>query len=136
VKGFRDFILRGNVIDLAVAVVIGAIFTAVVTSLVTDLINPLLAATVGKPNFGYLILNVHGGQVKYGNFINAVIAFVLNATAVYFFIVLPFNALMKRVKPPVAEVAPATRTCPECLSQIPAAARRCFECGQPVGAAA
>ena len=130
-KGFRDFILRGNVVDLAVAVVIGAAFSAIVNSLVADMINPLIAAVVHKPDFSSLVLDVNGGKVKYGNFLNATIQFVLIASVVYFFVVTPLNKLMARFKPaPV--VAPATKPCPECLSEIPVAARRCAHCGQPV----
>jgi len=128
-KGFRDFLLRGNVIDLAVAVIIGAAFTAVVTSLVTNIITPLIAAAVGKPDFSYLVLMVHGGKVEYGLFLNAVIAFILMAGVVYFFLVTPINYLMNRNK-----VAPAvtTKVCGECLSEIPLAASRCKFCAQPV----
>jgi large conductance mechanosensitive channel len=130
-KGFRDFILRGNVVDLAVAVVIGAAFGAIVNSLVTDLINPSIAAIVHKPDFSYLILDIHGGKIKYGNFLNALIQFLLVAAAVYFFVVLPLNALLKRFNPAKAE-PPKTKPCPECLSDIPLAARRCAHCAQPV----
>ena len=132
-KGFRDFILRGNVVDLAVAVVIGAAFGAIVNSLVTDLINPAIAAIVHKPDFSYLVLDVNGGKIKYGNFLNAAIQFVLIASAVYFFVVLPLNALLKRFNPAKAE-PPKTRPCPECLSDIPLAAKRCGHCAQPVPA--
>jgi large conductance mechanosensitive channel len=130
-KGFRDFILRGNVVDLAVAVVIGAAFGAIVNSLVTDLINPSIAAIVHKPDFSYLILDIHGGKIKYGNFLNALIQFLLVAAAVYFFVVLPLNALLKRFNPAKAE-PPKTKPCPECLSDIPLAARRCAHCAQTV----
>lgn len=131
-KGFRNFILRGNVVDLAVAFVIGAAFTAIVTSLVTDIINPLIAATVGQPNFSYLVANVNGGMVKYGLFINAVIYFIIVAAAMYFGVVLPVERLMARFKEPVAVIPPATKTCPQCLSEIPAAATRCAHCTQTV----
>jgi large conductance mechanosensitive channel len=106
-----------------------------VNSLVADLINPLLAAIVGKPDFSSLILNLHGGHIKYGNFMNAVIAFILNAGAVYFLFVLPFSTLLKRFAKPVV-VPPSTRPCPECLSDIPLAATRCAHCAQPVPAVA
>lgn len=132
-KGFRDFILRGNVIDLAVAVIIGAAFSAITNSLVTDVFNPLLAAIVGKPDFSALTLTVHGGVIKYGNFLNALISFVLNAGVVYFFIVLPMQKLLARLHPPAATT---TKPCAQCLSDIPLAATRCKFCGQPVGAAA
>lgn len=131
-KGFRDFILRGNVVDLAVAVIIGGAFGAIVTSLVSDVINPLIAATVGQPDFSYIILHVGKGQVKLGNFIDHVISFVLIASVVYFAFVLPVNALLARFKKPVPDVPPATKVCPECLSDIPAAAKRCAHCAQPV----
>ncbi len=132
-KGFRDFILRGNVVDLAVAVVIGAAFSAIVNSLVTDLINPAISAIVNKPDFSYLVLQVHGGKIKYGNFLNALIQFLLVASAVYFFVVLPLNSLLKKFKPVAAE-PPKTRPCPQCLSDIPLAATRCSHCAQPVPA--
>jgi large conductance mechanosensitive channel len=132
-KGFRDFILRGNVVDLAVAVIIGAAFTSIVNSLVSDIINPLLAAIVKRPDFSFLVLNIHGGHIKYGNFMNAVIQFLLVAGAVYFLVVLPVSRLLKRLNPPPPPAPPATRSCPECLSEIPLAARRCSHCAQPVG---
>lgn len=128
-KGFRDFILRGNVLDLAVAVIIGAAFTSIVNSLVKDIITPLIAAVAGKPDFSALTFNVHGGVITYGNFLNAVIAFILMAGVVYFFIVVPANALIARMKGPEAVV---NKPCPQCLSEIPLAATRCKFCGQPV----
>ena len=134
-KGFRDFILRGNVVDLAVAVVVGAAFTAIVNALVKDIINPLIAAIVHKPDFSALILEVHGGKVLYGDFLNALISFLLIAASVYFFFVLPINALLKKFHPAKA-APPTTRPCPECLSDIPLAAKRCSHCGQPVQQAA
>jgi large conductance mechanosensitive channel len=127
-KGFRDFVLRGNVLDLAVAVIIGAAFSTIVASLTKDIINPLIAALVGKPDFSALVAHVNGGVVTYGNFINAVIAFLLLAFVIYFFLVLPANKLMARVKGPEAAT---NKTCPECLSEIPLAAHRCKFCGQP-----
>ncbi len=131
-KGFRDFVLRGNVVDLAVAVILGAAFNAIVTSLVGDVLNPLIAATVGKPDFSGVILQVGGGAIKVGNFFNAVVSFLIVAAVVYFAIVLPTNALLARLKKPEAPAVPATRACPECLSQIPLAAKRCAHCAQPV----
>jgi large conductance mechanosensitive channel len=128
-KGFRDFILRGNVLDLAVAVIIGAAFTAIVNSVVKDIITPLIAAIVGKPDFSALVLHVNGGVITYGNFLNALISFLLMAAVVYFFIVLPANTLMARLKGPEAVT---TKPCPQCLSDIPLAATRCKYCGQPV----
>ena len=128
-KGFRDFILRGNVLDLAVAVIIGAAFTSIVNSLVKDIINPFIAAIVGKPDFSALTFSVNGGVITYGNFLNAVIAFILMAGVVYFFIIVPTNALMARLKGPAAV---ENKPCPQCLSEIPLAASRCKFCGQPV----
>lgn len=132
-KGFRDFILRGNVIDLAVAVIIGAAFTSIVNSLVGDIINPLIAAIVGKPDFSALTLSVHGGVVKYGDFLNAAISFALIAFVVYFFIVLPVNTLLLRLRGPAPST---TKPCPQCLGDIPLGATRCKFCGQPVEALA
>jgi large conductance mechanosensitive channel len=131
-KGFRDFILRGNVVDLAVAVILGAAFNAIVTSLVSDVLNPLIAATIGKPDFSSVILHVGGGQVKVGNFLNAAVSFLIVAAVVYFAIVLPLNHLMARLKKPAPEAPSSMKTCPECLSEIPQAAKRCAHCAQPV----
>jgi len=128
-KGFRDFILRGNVIDLAVAVIIGAAFTSIVTSLVTDIINPLIAAIVGKPDFSALTLSVHGGVIKYGDFLNSAIAFALVAFVVYFFIVLPVNTLLLRLRGPAPS---STKPCPQCFGDIPLLATRCKFCTQPI----
>jgi large conductance mechanosensitive channel len=133
-KGFRDFILRGNVMDLAVAVIIGAAFTAIVTALTTNIINPLLGAAVGKPNFDYLVGHINGGVIEYGKFITAIINFLLIAAVVYFFLVLPTQYLLKKFNPPVVEAPAPTKACPECLSDIPVAAHRCRFCGQPVAA--
>ena len=131
IKGFRDFILRGNVMDLAVAVIIGAAFTAIVTALTADIINPLLGAFVGKPNFDYLLADVHGGKVLYGSFFTAVINFLILASVVYFFLVVPTQYLTKKFFP--TKVVPVTtRPCPECLGDIPLAATRCRFCAQPV----
>src|SRR5579883_745677 len=115
-KGFKQFMMRGNVVDLAVAVVMGAAFGAVVTALVKDLITPLIAAIVGKPDFSGLTFTVNNSTFAYGDFVNALLAFVLIAAAIYYLIVLPMNAWMARfhTAPP-----PATRLCPECLSAIP-----------------
>lgn len=136
-KGFRDFVLRGNVLDLAVAVVIGAAFSSIVNSLVKDLITPLISAIVQKPDFSYLVLNLNGAHIAYGNFLNALISFLLIAASVYFLVVLPINTMMAKLnalaKPPAP---PAMRPCPECLSEIPAAAIRCSHCGQPSAAKA
>lgn len=134
-KGFRDFILRGNVVDLAVGVVIGAAFGTVVSALVKDLITPIIAALVKKPDFSGLAFQVNGAKFLYGDFVNAIISFLLIAAAVYFFVVLPVNALLARFHPQPKAV-PVTRACPECLSDIPIAAKRCSHCAQPVAPAA
>jgi large conductance mechanosensitive channel len=131
-KGFRDFILRGNVVDLAVAVIIGAAFNAIVASLVGDVLNPLIAATIGKPDFSSIILNVGSGHIKIGNFFNAAISFFIVASVVYFAIVLPLNALQARQKKGEVPPPPSTKACPQCLSEIPIAAHRCSHCTQPV----
>jgi large conductance mechanosensitive channel len=125
--GFRKFILRGNVVDLAVGVVVGAAFGAIVTALVKDLITPLIAAIVGKPSFDALHFTVHKSTFLYGDFINAIVSFLLIATAVYFFVVLPVNSLMARFKTERDPEEP-TKDCPECLSSIPQAASRCAFC--------
>jgi large conductance mechanosensitive channel len=127
-KGFRDFVLRGNVLDMAVGIIIGGAFGTVVTSLVKDVFTPFIGNMVGKPDFSAIQYN----HVMLGNFLNAVIAFLLVAATVYFFIVVPANALMARFHKPVPEAPPATKACPECLSDIPAAAKRCAHCAQPV----
>jgi large conductance mechanosensitive channel len=128
-KGFKEFIMRGNVVDLAVAVVIGAAFGAVVTSVVEDLFTPLIAAIFGKPDFSELTFTINESQFYYGNFINAVISFLTIATAIYFFVVVPLN----RIKGP-PEVT--TRNCPECTSEIPLAATRCPQCTAQIPSAA
>jgi len=128
-KGFRDFILRGNVIDLAVGVVIGAAFGAVVTAFVKDLLTPIIAAIVQKPDFSGLSFVVNNSKFLYGDFINAVISFLLIAAAVYYFVVLPVNHLMKRFE---KQALPDKKKCPECQSDIPLDARRCAFCAQPI----
>ncbi len=133
-KGFRDFILRGNVMDLAVAVIIGAAFTAIVTALTADIINPLLGAFIGKPNFDYLVANVNGGKILYGSFLTAIINFLILASVVYFFLVVPAQYLTKKFFPTKVEPV-TTHPCPQCLGDIPLAATRCKFCAQPVGPA-
>lgn len=130
-KGFRDFVLRGNVMDLAVAVIIGAAFTSIVTALTKNIISPLIAAIVGEPNFDNLIWYVHGGKVQYGTFLTAVIDFIILAAVIYFILVLPTQWLLAKFKPQEA-APPPMKTCPQCLSDIPDAARRCKFCTQPV----
>ena len=127
IKEFRAFILRGNVVDLAVAVVIGAAFTAVVNALVRDIITPVIAAIFGKPDFGDLAFTINGSRFAYGDFLNAVITFVLVAGAVFFLVVKPINYLTARMRTE-PDVESPTRGCPECLSHIPVAATRCAFC--------
>ncbi len=135
-KGFKQFLLRGNVIDLAVAVVIGGAFGAVVTALVKDLITPLIAAIVGKPDFSAIKFTVNNSTFMIGDFINALVSFLLIAAAVYFFVVLPVNRLVARMNRSPAPPDPSTRKCPECLGVVPAEARRCSHCAQPLAAGA
>jgi large conductance mechanosensitive channel len=123
IKGFGQFLMRGNVIDLAVAVVIGAAFGAIVTALVKDLITPLIAAIVGKPDFSAIAFTINNSRFAVGDFINVLVAFLLVAAAIYFFVVAPMTARFKK-----PDETPKLRECPECLSDIPAAARRCKFC--------
>jgi large conductance mechanosensitive channel len=127
-KGFKQFIMRGNVLDLAVAVVMGAAFGAVVTALVKDLITPLIAAIVGKPDFSAIQFEIHHSRFLIGDFINAVVSFLLIGAAIYFFVIIPMNALMARVRRGEAPPDPTTKECPECLSAVPIAAKRCAFC--------
>jgi len=133
VKGFKQFLLRGNVVDLAVAVVMGAAFGAVVTALVKDLINPLIAAIMGKPDFSALAFTVNNSKFGIGDFFNALVSFILIGSSVYFLIVLPMNTLIARMKRGEVPPDPTTKKCPECLSDIPIAARRCAFCTSQVG---
>ena len=128
-SGFRGFIMRGNVIDLAVAVVIGAAFGTVITSFVADILTPLLGL-IGVPDFTTASVQVGEATVRYGLFLNALIAFLLVALAIYLFVIKPMNALEER-RQRGADQTPTTKTCPECASEIPAAARRCPMCTQP-----
>jgi large conductance mechanosensitive channel len=132
-KGFRQFILRGNVVDLAVAVVIGAAFGAVVAAFVKDLLTPLIAAIFGKPDFSALYADLNGSRFMYGDFINSLVSFLLVAAAVYFFVVLPMNAYMAYKKRGEAPPDPTTKQCPECLSEIPVGAHRCAFCTVSIG---
>ncbi len=133
-KDFKAFLLRGNVVDLAVGVVIGVAFGAVVTSLVGDLITPLIAAIFGSHDFSSLTFTIHGSVFRYGSFINALLTFVLVATAVFFVVVVPVNKLVQRArKEPTPD--PTTRKCPECVSEIPIEARRCAFCTSEVAPA-
>ena len=127
-KGFRQFVLRGNVIDLAVAVVIGGAFGAVVTALVKDLLTPLIAALVGQPDFSAIVFTVNGSAFLLGDFLNALLSFLLIAAAVYFFVVAPMNAVVARQRRGEPSPDPTTKKCLECLSEVPIAARRCAFC--------
>ncbi len=130
-KEFKQFLLRGNVVDLAVGVVIGAAFGTIVTALVSDLLTPLIAAIAKVPDFAGLVFTINGSQFMYGHFINALISFILVASTVFFFVVKPMNMLIaKSSKEPVAD--PTTKKCNECSSEIPLEARRCSHCAQVV----
>jgi large conductance mechanosensitive channel len=133
ISGFGKFLMRGNVVDLAVAVVIGAAFGAVVTALVKDLITPLIAAIFGKPDFAKLTFEINNSAFTYGDFINAVLNFIFVAAAIYFFVVTPINNLTTRFGPK-SEEPPKLKECSECLSEIPDAARRCKFCTAAVAA--
>ena len=133
--GFKKFILRGNVVDMAVGVVIGAAFGGVVTALTTDLLTPMIAAIVGKPDFSAVQMTIHGTLFPLGHFINACVSFLLIAAAIYFFVVTPINALVARMHKADKPADPTTKKCPECLSEIPIAARRCAFCTATVSAA-
>jgi large conductance mechanosensitive channel len=130
--GFKKFILRGNVVDMAVGVVIGAAFAGVVTELTKAFLTPLIALIVGKPDYSKIKFVVHGTEFPIGEFINACVSFLLIAAAVYFFVVLPVNALVARMNRGEKPPDPTTKKCPECLSEIPIEARRCAHCTQPV----
>ncbi len=130
-KEFKDFIVRGNVIDLAVAFVLGVAFSAVVSALVKDLVTPIIAAIVGKPDFSALSFTINGSRFLYGDFIDALITFLSVAAAIFFFVVKPINALAAARARGVPPEDPTTKLCSECLSEIPIAASRCAHCGQP-----
>jgi large conductance mechanosensitive channel len=130
--GFKKFILRGNVVDMAVGVVIGAAFGGVVGSLTKGLLTPFIGALVKLPDFSNLKYNVRGSDFLVGDFLNAVISFVLIAAAVYFFVVVPINWLVARMHKEQAPAAPTTKKCPECMSDIPIEAKRCAHCTQPL----
>lgn len=130
-NGFKQFILRGNVVDLAVGVVIGAAFGTVVNALVADILTPFIGAIAKVPDFSALSFTIHGSKFMYGTFVNALIAFLLVATAIYFFVVLPVNHLIARTKRG-ENVDPTTKKCPECKSDIPIDAHRCAHCTQVI----
>jgi large conductance mechanosensitive channel len=127
-QGFKKFVMRGNVIDLAVAFVIGGAFGKVVTALVNDILNQLIAAVVGKPDFATIAFTINGTRFPIGDFLNAAVGFLLISLAIYFFVVVPMNALTARLHRGEAPPDPTTRKCPECLSEVPIAARRCAFC--------
>jgi large conductance mechanosensitive channel len=133
-KEFRDFVMRGNVVDLAVAVVIGAAFGAVVSSLVENLVTPLIAAVGGQPSFEGLTFTLNGAEFGYGSFLNALITFLIIAAVIFFLVVKPLNAVQARLRPE-RPVDKPTRPCPECESDIPATARRCSFCTSEVSPA-
>ena len=131
--GFKRFILRGNVVDLAVGVVFGASFVAVINAIVKDLITPLIAAVATQPDFSALTLTLNGSKILYGDFLNALISFFMIAVVAYFFIVLPVNALIARSRKESSSADPTTKKCPECRSEVPLDARRCAYCTQVIG---
>lgn len=128
-RGFKAFLLRGNVVELAVAVVIGVAFGLVITAFVKDLVTPLIAALFGKPDFGALTFTVNNSKFLYGDFINAVVAFLIVAAVIYFFVVVPYTAALSRARKETP-ADPTIKKCPECLSEIPIDARRCAFCGE------
>jgi large conductance mechanosensitive channel len=130
-SGFKKFVLRGNVVDMAVGVVIGAAFGGVVTALTKDLLTPFIAALVGTPDFSSIGFTVGNTKFPVGDFINAIVSFLLVAAAIYFFVVTPVNALVARMNRGETPPDPTTKKCPECLSEIPIDARRCAHCTQP-----
>src|SRR5262245_51381242 len=134
-KGFKEFLLRGNVLDLAVAVVIGAAFGDVVSAMVKDLLTPFIGAIAKAPDFSAIALEVTGSKLLLRDFLNSTISFLMVAATVYFFIVLPMNALVARQKRGELPPDPTSKKCPECLSEVPIAARRCAHCTSalPVG---
>jgi large conductance mechanosensitive channel len=134
-REFRAFILRGNLVDLAVAVVIGTAFTAVVNAFVKDVITPLIAAVGGNPDFGRLAFTVNGSRFAYGDFFNALLTFLIVAAVMFFLVIKPVNLLLEQFKTE-SDVESPTRSCPECLSQIPRAAARCAFCTSEVAAEA
>jgi len=135
-SGFKQFVLRGNVVDMAVGVVVGAAFASVVSAFTKDLLTPFIAAIAGKPDFSDLGFTIRSAHFPVGDFINSAVSFLLVAAAVYFFVVAPVNILIARMHRADTPASPATKKCPECLSEIPIDAHRCAHCTQPVGARA
>jgi large conductance mechanosensitive channel len=129
-REFRQFLFRGNIVDLAVAVVIGTAFVALVNAFIADILTPIVAAIFGKPDFSSLSFHINGSTFLYGSFLNALFTFVTVAAVIFFLVIKPMNALVARSRP--AEEEPVTRECPECLSVIPGAARRCSHCTSQV----
>jgi len=132
-QGFKKFIMRGNVVDLAVGVVIGGAFGAVVNSLVKDIITPIIGAIFKSPDFSGLFFTINPSKFAYGSFINAVISFLIVAFAIYFFIIIPLNKLSDRMKRGEVPPEPDTKKCPECMSDIPKLAQRCAYCTTVLG---
>jgi large conductance mechanosensitive channel len=128
-NGFKQFLLRGNVIDMAVGIVVGAAFVTVVSAFVKDLLTPLIAAIVRKPDFSGIAFTLNSSKFMIGDFANQLLSFIIVAAAVYFAVVLPVNKLMSRLRSPIA---PTTKTCLECMSEIPIGAKRCAHCTEPV----
>lgn len=133
-QGFQQFILRGNVVELAVGIVIGASFGALVNALVKDIITPLIGAIAKVPDFSHRVVTVNGSEFLYGDFMNAAISFFLTAAAIYFFVVLPLNTFINRIKRGEKTPDPTTKKCPECLSDVPLKARRCPMCTSVIAA--
>ncbi|MDB5184406.1 MAG: mscL [Candidatus Saccharibacteria bacterium] len=127
-RDFKKFILRGNTVDLAVAVVVGGAFSGIVTALVRDIITPIIAAVGGQPDFSKLVFKINGSAFLYGDFINAVVSFLIIASVIFFFVVQPVNKLMSRAARTKTTPEPATRKCPECFSEVPKQASRCAFC--------
>jgi large conductance mechanosensitive channel len=132
-KGFREFVLRGNVVDLAVGVVMGASFGGLVTALTKDLLTPLIALTVGKPDFSAIHFTLGGTLFPVGDFVNTLVSFLLIAISVYFFVVTPVNALLARVRQEPKAADPTTKKCPQCLMDVPIQAKRCGHCTSQIG---
>jgi large conductance mechanosensitive channel len=131
-KEFKQFLLRGNVVDLAVGVVVGAAFGTIVTAIVSDLLTPLIAAIVKVPDFSGLFFTINGSKFMYGHFLNVLISFVLTAAAVFFFVVKPMNILVARARRQTTPADPTTKKCPQCKSEIPLDATRCAHCTQEI----
>lgn len=129
-KEFKQFLLRGNVVDLAVGVVVGAAFGTIVSALVSDMLTPLIAAIAKVPDFGGLSFTLNGSRFMYGHFINALVSFVLVTGSVFFFVVKPMNMLISKSKKEPVPADPTTKKCKECLSEIPLEAKRCAYCSQ------